>query len=541
MEEIRTDILIIGSGLVGLLAALEAERSGLNVLLVSKFALGWGTNTSLSNGAFTSTNSRFSKEDHWKATLKAGKNLNRPLMVKTLVERAEEAISRLRNYGVPIQERGMGYIMGRSQESSELGGILLLRPLKERLKGSSVKVNPNLFIFDLIVEEGEVVGALGFLRDARSCLIRSKAIILATGGAGAIYQRNDNQRTILGDGYTLALRAGLPLYDMEFVQSYPLVLAEPRLSSFPLFPPFPKGMLLVDNKGENLFEELGLEGDLNQSIIYERDQLTSKLFELSQKREIYCDLTRIPEEEWNHYPLNFLKKSKFPFKERPFLVSPAVHFFMGGIEVDEKGRTALPGLFAAGEVVWGVHGANRLGGNALTECAVFGILSGQSALESIRSMEGRTSHPSTTFSRKRWEEKVRTYTKRKKGPFDSPRDLLRELKILAWKYGGAVREEEGLKTGLDLLSQFEKRIERISPETVHDLFRKRELENIALLIKTILQGSLLRQESRGSFLRKDFPEPDDRNWLKHTSYRLEGEDIRISHHPIISPTPSSQD
>lgn len=541
MEEIQTDILIIGSGLAGILAALEAEKSGLNVLLISKFALGLGTNTSLSNGAFTASNSRFSKEDHLKATLEAGKNLNRLMMVETLVGRAEEAILQLRNYGVPLQERGIGYILARPQESSELGGILLIKPLIERLKRSSIKLTSNLLIFDLIVEEGEVGGAFGFFRDGRPCLVRSKAIILATGGGGAIYQRNDNQKTILGDGYTLALRAGLPIYDIEFVQSYPLVLAEPGLSSIPLFPPFPKGILLMDDKGENLLDQLDLKGDLNHAIIHERDKFTLKVFELSQKRDIYCDLTRVSEEEWNRYPLNFLRKSKFPFRERPFLIGPAVHFFMGGIEVDEKGRTALPGLFAAGEVVWGVHGANRLGGNALTECAVFGILSGHSASEYVRSVEGKTSSSSKRFSKKRWEERARDYTRKKKGSFEPPRDLLREFKIFAWRYGGPLREEERLKTGLSLLTQFEKRIERISPESVDDLFHKKELENIAILVRAILQGSLLRKESRGSFLRKDFPESDDQNWLKHTCYRLEGGELQISHLPVNPPRPFSQD
>ncbi len=541
MEEIQTDILIIGSGLAGILAALEAEKSGVHVLLVSKFALGWGTNTSLSNGAFTAVNSLFSKEDHLKATLEAGKNLSRIAMVKTLVEKAEEAILQLRNYGVPLEERGIGYVMARPQGSPDLGGVLLIRPLVERIKRSSVKLIPNFPIFDLIVEEGRIGGAFGFLRDGRPCLVRSRAIILATGGGGALYQRNDNQKTILGDGYSLALRAGLPVYDIEFIQSYPLVLAEPRLSSIPLFPPFPKGILLMDEKGENLLDLLDLKGNLNQAIIHERDKFTSKLFELSQKRDIYCDLTHISEEEWNRYPLNFLKKSKFPFRERPFLIGPAAHFFMGGIEIDEKGSTPLPGLFAAGEVAWGVHGANRLGGNALTECAVFGILSGQSASEYVRSIEGKTPLLSTKFSKRRWEEKARAYTRKKKGSFETPRDLLREFKIFAWKYGGPLREEEDLKTGLNLLSRFKKRIERISPESVNDLFHKRELENIALLTHAILLGSLLRKESRGSFLRKDFPDPDNQNWLKHTCYRLAGEDLQISHPPVNPPAPSSLD
>ncbi|MGQ9509397.1 MAG: FAD-binding protein [Thermodesulfobacteriota bacterium] len=538
MEEMATEILVIGSGLAGMLAALEVEKSGLSVLLVSKFGIGWGTNTSLSNGAFTAVNSHFSKEEHVRETLESGKNLNRTSMVRLLVEKAEEAIHQLREYGVPLKERGMGYLVDRPEGSPDLGGILLMKPLIERIKGSSIKLAPKIHIFDLLVEEGKVCGAFGFLRDGRPCLIRSKAIILAAGGGGAIYQRNDNQKTILGDGYALALRAGLPLYDIEFVQSYPLVLAEPKISSLPLFPPFPKGMILQDHKGRDLLDQLDLKGDLNQAIIRERDKFTLKAFEFSQKGDIYCDLTRVPEEEWNRYPLNFLKRSKFPFHDRPFLVSPAVHFFMGGIEVDENGKTALAGLFAAGEVVWGVHGANRLGGNALTECAVFGIHSGRSASEYTRTKEGNSY---SKLNKRRLEEKARDYTKKKKGPFDPPRDLIRELKVLAWKYGGVAREEEGLKRGLDHLAQFEKKIERISPERVRDLLDKRSLENMALLLKAILKGSLLRKESRGSFLRNDFPYRDDQNYLKHTCYQLKEGEIQLSHSPSIHPVPSSPD
>src|SRR4030042_3729946 len=210
MEEITTDVLVIGSGLAGLLSALEAEREGLRVLIIGKFAIGMGTNTSLANGAFTASNSRFSKEDHLQATLESGKGLNQDRLVNTLVEKGPEALKRLRDYGVPVLERGMGYIMDRPENSSQLPGILLIKPLVERLKNSSIKVIPGLVIFDLVVEGGEARGAFGFLKDGKPCLIQSRAVVLATGGAGALYRRNDNQRTILGDGYILALRAGLP-------------------------------------------------------------------------------------------------------------------------------------------------------------------------------------------------------------------------------------------------------------------------------------------------------------------------------------------
>ena len=534
MEILSTDILIIGSGLAGILSALEAEAFGLKVLLLGKFAIGMGTNSSMANGAFTAGNSRFSKEDHLKATLETGKGLNQVQLVKVLIEKGPDGMESLRHYGVPMVERGVGYVVGRPESSSQLPGVILVKALVERLKKSSINVLPGLVIFDLVVEEGEVRGAFGFLKDGRPCLIRSKAVVLTAGGAGAIYRRNDNQKSILGDGYALALRTGLPLLDLEFVQSYPFVLAEPRLSTFILLPPYPKELRLCNEQGEDLIGKLDIEEDLNQAVITQRDRLSLTLYEASQKGDVYMDLRQVPEERWNRYPLNFLKKSRFPFRERPFLVSPAVHFFMGGIEIDESGKTALPGLFAAGEVVWGIHGANRLGGNALTECAVFGAISGRSAVEHVR-QKGGAADPSALLSEAsigKWERKAKNYLKRRRGPFDHPGDLLKNLKDLAWKYAGPVREEDSMKEGLAQLASLEKRIERIYPATLKDLFRKRELENGTLVLKTILRGSLLRRESRGFFSRKDFPGQDDQTWMKNTYYRLVKGELQITHRRI---------
>lgn len=534
MEQITTDVLVIGSGLAGLLSALEAEKAGLRVLILGKFAIGMGTNTSLANGAFTASNSRFSKEDHLQATLESGKGLNHHGLVNTLIEKSPEAIKRLKDYGAPILEKGMGYITDRPEKSSQLPGVLLIKPLIERLKNSSANLLPGLVIFDLVVEGGEVRGAFGFLKDGKPCMIQSKTVVLSTGGAGAIYRKNDNQRSILGDGYALALRAGLPLFDLEFVQFYPFTLGEPRLSSFLLYPPYPQEVKLFDEEGKDLLEKFNLQGDLNRAVIVQRDHLSIALYQVTQKGDVFFDLTRVPKEKWERYPLNFLKKSRFPFHERAFLISPAVHFFMGGVEINEKAATSLPGLFAAGEVTWGIHGANRLGGNALTECAVFGIIGGQSVAEYVRQKE-REQEPFRPFSEdflKKWDRKVRSYLRKRRGTFDRSIDLLQDLKDLAWRYASPVREEETLKEGLDRLDSIEKRIERIYPATLKDLFKKRDLENVVLLLKAILEGSLLRRESRGSFFRKDFPDQDDTNWLKNTCYRLEKGELQITHRPI---------
>jgi succinate dehydrogenase/fumarate reductase flavoprotein subunit len=534
MEEITTDILVIGSGLAGIMAALEAERFGVKVLLLGKFSIGMGTNTSLANGAFAAANSHLSKEEHLRITLESGRGLNHHPLVKTLVENGPDAIERLKEYGIPLVERGNEYRIDRPEQSPQLPGVLLVRGLLERLKGSSIQLLPGFIIFDLVVEAGEARGAFGFYRDGRPCFVRSKAVILATGGGGAVYGRNDNQRSILGDGYSLALRADLPLFDLEFVQFFPLVLAEPKLSTFILLPPYPREMKLTNEKGDDLLEILGVEDNLNRATLTHRDRLSIALYETSQKGDIYADLTRIPGDEWDRFPLNFLRKSKFPFHEKPFLVAPAVHFFMGGAEINERGRTALPGLYAAGETVWGLHGANRLGGNALTECAVFGIIAGHAAAEESLSKKsiGTSTDASHDKLRRKWEKRAREYTKQKRGVFDHPGDLLKDLKRAAWRYLGPVREASSLEEGLGQLKSIEERIQRVFPTTVNDLFRKKDLENIALLLEALLRGSLLRKESRGSFYRSDFPDQDDSLWLKNTCYRLKEGKFEITHRPI---------
>ena len=489
----------------------------------------------MSGGGFAVANSLFSKEGHYKATLESGRGLNQNQRVKALVENGPEAIDGLKRYGVPMVEIKGGYRVIPPSDSMQLGGVQLLKPLVERLKSATVQILPGLIVFDLVVEEGAVRGAFGFLKDGRPCLIQSNAVILASGGAGALYRRNDNTSTILGDGYALALRAGLPVFDIEFVQFYPLACADYRLPNFAIPVPCPNETRLINKKGEDLFERLGIKKNLNHSLLTERDRISRAFYEAAQQGDVYCDLTAVPTEKWEHYPLNTLRKLKFSFHDQPVLVSPTAHFFMGGLELAENGSTALPGLFAAGEVTWGIHGSNRLGGNALTECAVFGTIGGRSAAEYVLEKACCSKGTFDLFSEtslKKWETRAKNYLTFKEDVLERPAELLKNLKDLAWKYAGVVREEGSMKEGLAQLAALEKRIEGVHPNVMKDILIRKELENGALIIKAILQGSLLRAESRGSFFRKDFPEQDDQNWKKNTCYRLVNGEFEISHRPV---------
>jgi len=161
MEELTTDILVIGSGLAGILSAFEAERQGAGVLILGKFAIGMGTNSSLAGGGFLAANSVYSAEDHLRTTLEAGRGLNQPGLVKTLAENGSRAIEALKGYDVPMVERKTGYRIGRPENSPQLSGVLLMKILAERLRGSRVTLLPGFSVFDLVLEEGAVRGASG--------------------------------------------------------------------------------------------------------------------------------------------------------------------------------------------------------------------------------------------------------------------------------------------------------------------------------------------------------------------------------------------
>ena len=173
----------------------------------------------------------------------------------------------------------------------------------------------------------------------------------------------------------------------------------------------------------------------------------------------------------------------------------------------------------------------RLAGAIVVAGALMSVVGGQAAAEYVRQKE-QEQGPFNLFSEsfiKKWDRKVRSYLRKRRGTFARPKDLLKELKDLAWRYASPERTEGSLKEGLDRLAVLERRIEKVYPATLKDLFQRRNLENAVLLLKAILKGSLLRTESRGSFFRQDFPDQDDRNWLKHTCYRLVKGELQITH------------
>jgi aspartate oxidase len=313
---------------------------------------------------------------------------------------------------------------------------------------------------------------------------------------------------------------------MEFVQFYPLVMAGPRLPSMMLYPPYPQEAKIIDASGEDIGKKYGMS-DVTEAIMKKRDALSAVLFEEGFAGQVYMDYRKVPASAWETYPLSLFKKIKFDFRNRPVAISPGAHFFMGGIRTDESGQTSLPGLFACGEVVWGLHGANRRGGNALTECVVMGTIAGKNA-----AAHSRSQHP-TPVKPKEAEASAPNIS----APNGQLRDLSRRLKEIAWNYAGVVRSQEGIRTGMKAVELLDRQLDTTVPNAVSETKLKEDIRSASFILKAILFASLAREESRGSFNRKDFPKEDNINWQKNSCMLFDPKEggFSLSHHPVAAP------
>lgn len=522
---IDTDVLVVGSGLAGIMAAMKAARMGCKVLLTSKVSMMSG-NSMFAGGGFIAPSKDFSPDDYFRLVMEGGKQLNDVKLVRVIARSGEAMMGALREMNVPLEKRGKMYWYVKMGTSSKYPGVVMMDALIQYLKETYIKEHqitalPWVSIIELMLDNGYASGALGLSKKEGMLAINAKSVVLATGGGGGIYKRNDNHGRIVGDGYWLALEAGLPVQDMEFVQYYPIGLAEPSLGSVIIQNPIPREARIINSRGEDLSKKYDLKFTLNECTMEYRDEFTLILSRELEMGTIYMDCTEVPTGKWEKWFLNRLARINPEFRSRPFSIAPVVHFFMGGIEIDEYARTAIPGLFAAGEVTGGVHGANREGGNALTECIVFGDRAGESAARYVVGAPRR----------KIKEERVRHIflgeDERERG-----KDLFKELQDLTWIHAGPIRDAKSLEEGLSRVSEIEKRLSGL--ERGGRYVGLKEVKGSLLVSKAIMRASLERKESRGAFFREDFPTRDDTNWLKNVVLKLDREtgNLLVSHRRI---------
>ena len=525
MEIIKTDVLVIGGGGAGMRAALAAREKGAEVLLVSKTPMGKSTCTYLSAGGFTLAARGLSTEAHLALTLQAGKGINERELVEVLVKEVPERVRELEELGLVGEwQKGRFRCLGRPTAS----GAPLANILAEAVTKQGVSSLPWVIVTELVTESGKVAGALGFdFRKGKTIAFLSKAVILANGGGGALYWRHDNPVRATGDGYALAFHAGCSLRDMEFVQFIPVGLAEPGKPAYLIAPPLADMGRVINSLGEDILGKYQITE--KPVAIRSRDSFSLAVFkEEMEGREVFIDLRSLSEKDWLQNSLVRLQRDMLmkylSGSLKPLRISPMCHFFMGGVAVDQNGRTGIAGLYAAGEIAGGLHGANRMGGNALSEIMVFGYRAGRAAGAWVTEQGWvKGAHDLLNVRLDSFQKKWVT-----SATGLAPRLIRKKIGEILWKRGGILREERGLSSALEALEKIKQEdLPQAKTESPKEVLEKMEVENALLVGEMIVKSALMREESRGAHFRKDFPNTNDQKWKGNIFLRRRGEDIQL--------------
>ncbi len=523
------DVLVIGSGGAGCRAAIEAQKSNLDITIVSKGLSFKSGCTTLAEGGYNAAFGYVDVDDnvdiHFQDTMKGGAYLNDMVLVKILVNEAQDRLIELESYGAIFdrQESGKlnqrpfgGQSFRRTCFQGDRTGHEMMMALKEEVIRQKIKTYDEIMITSLIMakDNKRVLGACGVsLRNSKMIIFKAKSTIIASGGAGWLYPVTSNAMQKTGDGYILAYNAGADLIDMEQIQFHPTGM---------LFPDSRRGVLVTEavrGEGGKLFnvnmERFMKEYD-ERGELATRDVVARAIYnELREGRGtanggVYLDVTHLPnqliEEKLETMLLQFLDVG-IDIRKEPMEVAPTAHHFMGGARINSNCETTVENLYAAGEVSGGVHGANRLGGNALAETQVFGKRAGESAAKNALSNELEYNDDYITME----EERISNIFK--EGDL-YPHQLRTELMELMWENVAIIRNENGLKNALNKIEELKlKSLNMNVPKGSgfnKNLLDALEIVNMLTLASLVIQSALLRRESRGSHFREDYPEKDER-------------------------------
>jgi succinate dehydrogenase / fumarate reductase flavoprotein subunit len=567
------DVLVIGAGGSGLRAAIEASAKGANVGLVSKSLLGKAHTVMAEGGvaaALGNVDERDNWEVHFKDTMGGGGMLNNWRMAQIHAQEAPECVIELERWGAVFDRTHDGRILQRAFgghtykrlcHTGDRTGLEMIRTLQDHSVHQGISIYMECTISKLFKDGDRIAGAFGYFReDGRYVLFKTKAIVLATGGVGRIYPVTSNSWEYTADGQGLAYEAGADLIDMEFVQFHPTGM---------VWPPGVRGILVTEAvRGEGgkltnkdgkrfMFDYLPPEkkdlfaADLKEADAWLDDTLAGKLKtdyrrppELSTRdnvaRAIY---TEVKEGRGSPHGGVFLDisyqpgervKKKLPsmyhqFKDLadvditagPMEVGPTMHYIMGGIRVDaDSAQTRVPGLFAAGECSGGMHGANRLGGNSLSDLIVFGRRAGRGAAEYVGKLGAAP---------KIADGDIQAAIEELEAPFKrngaNPYELQKEMHKIMSEHVGIFREEKELEKGVELLDGLRKKIKDVSIRGTK-LYNPgwhlcRDLQNMIVACEAIARSALSRKESRGAHSRLDYEKTDPNLGHENTSVFLD--------------------
>ena len=525
------DILIIGAGLAGLRAAVEGVRNGLNVAVVSKVH----PVRSHSNAAQGGINAPLTdRGDDWEGhaydTIKGSDFLADQDAVETMSREAGEAVIELERMGV-IFTRGEdgklgsrrfgGQKVARTFFVGTITGSALLHVLYEQSLKLGLNVYEEWFVTKLILEDGVCRGVVAYdIKNGELHTIKAKAVIMASGGNGRVFEPSTQALICTGDGIALAYKAGVPLMDMEMVQYHPTTLA--RTGILMSEAARGEGAYLLNSNGERFMGKYAPDYmELASRDVVSRSEQT----EIDEGRgidgNVLLDVRHLGR-DYIEKRLGYLQEVSSEFlgidmAEEPVPVRPGMHYIMGGIKTDVNGLTQLPGLYAAGECAnVSVHGANRLGANSLLDTVVFGRRAAEHAVDYIKSLgENSKSENDLKLEQKR----LQSILDRPKG--ENIAKVREDMAVGMTKGIGVWRDQKSMEGALENLTTIKNRLLNVSVEDKGKFFNTNlmfalELEFMVDNAEAIIHGALTRKESRGAHFRTDMPDRDDKNWLKHT-------------------------
>ena len=533
-EIIQSDVLIVGSGGAGARAAIEVSKAGKKPIIVSKglsFRSGCtGMAEGGYNAAFGFVDSDDSKKAHFKDTLKGGSYLNDSRLVNVLVDEAPDRLVDLENYGALFdrQENGKlnqrpfgGQTYRRTCFAGDRTGHEIITALKEEVIKRDIETIDEVLITKLILNNDDfpkVIGAVGFnLKDSSTIFFQTKEVILATGGSGQLYPITSNTFQKNGDGYALAWDAGADLIDMEQIQFHPTGMIKPKSRA---------GVLVTEavrGEGGKLFNKNHERFMFNyddRGELATRDVVARSIYnEIREGRGtedggVYLDISHLDDDVIDEKLETMVEQFAdvgVDIKNEPMEVAPTAHHCMGGLFIDVNGKSTIEGLYACGEVSGGVHGANRLGGNALAETQVFGKRAGKAA--SIASEIEKFERNDKSVE----EEEQRIKNLINDGEY-KPAEIKKEIQTIMWENVSIIRNETHLRLALKKLLDIKNNKlnnMRISSDKTYnkDLQEGLEVINMCEVAILIVKFATIRRESRGAHYREDFPETYD-GWDK---------------------------
>jgi L-aspartate oxidase len=507
------DVLVIGGGLAGLRAALEVDPK-LTVLVVTKDE--WReSNSNYAQGGIAGVIAPTDTfEEHIQDTLVAGGELCHRDVVETVVRAAPERIEELIAWGTNFDESAEGDILlgregghGQNRILHALGdatGAEIMRAVIARARQAEhLQMWQHTFSIDFLVDEGRCQGALMWNAKHGKTLVWAKQTILCTGGTGQIFRETTNPPVATGDGHAMAYRAGVELRDMEFVQFHPTVLYIAGSSRSLITEAVRgEGAHLVDHNGFRFMPEFDDRAELAPRDIV--SQSIVKHMASIRRPNVFLDMSHL-DAEYVHQRFPGISRTCHEFgidiATDRIPVRPGAHYMIGGVTVDTDGRTNMPGLWAAGEVTSsGLHGANRLASNSLLEGIVFGVRAGQLASAAAASIEDTlTAIPLSNRVNEPTSEQL------------DLSDIGNSLKSLMWRAAGVQRNGVLLEEAAESVENWCKyALARQLDDPVGW-----EFQNMLTVARLVIDSALKRQESRGTHLRLDFPEPDNSNWMRH--------------------------